>query len=254
MPVCGSELLDEGKLIKCQNINCPARVVNSIIYFASKQCMNIDGLGEKIVEQLYEAGLVKELEDIYHLTMEDLLKLEGFKEKKAKNLLDAIERSKGAECWRFVNGLGIEHIGEVASKKICETFGLDFIDVTKEQLMAIEGFGEEMAESYLEFMRVNRQKVQRLMEIIGPRPPEKEEIVESPFTGKTVVLTGSMRKSRGEIKAMLEHLGAKVSSSVSKKTDYVIYGEDPGSKYDKAKQLGVELMPEEKMWELAGEA
>ncbi|WP_456449682.1 NAD-dependent DNA ligase LigA [Hydrogenimonas sp.] len=253
-PVCGSELLDEGKLIKCQNINCPARVVNSIIYFASKQCMNIDGLGEKIVEQLYEAGLVKELEDIYHLTMEDLLKLEGFKEKKAKNLLEAIERSKGAECWRFVNGLGIEHIGEVASRKICQTFGLDFMDVTKERLLAIEGFGEEMAESYLEFMRVNREKVRRLLEIIRPVPPEKETIVESPFTGKTVVLTGTMKKSRGEIKAMLEHLGAKVTGTVSRKTDFVIYGEDPGSKYDKAKQLGVELMSEEKMWELAGEA
>ena len=253
-PVCGSELLDEGKLIKCQNINCPARVVNSIIYFASKQCLNIDGLGDKIVEQLYENGLVKELEDVYHLKMEDLLKLEGFKQKKAQNLLDAIEKSKGAECWRFINALGIEHIGEVASKKICRTYGLDFIDLSKEQLMAIEGFGEEMAESYLEFMRVNRQKVERLMRIIEPHPPQKEEIVESPFTGKSVVLTGTMKKSRGEIKAMLEHMGAKVTGSVSKKTDFVIYGEDPGSKYDKAKKLGVRLMSEEEMWELAGEA
>lgn len=253
-PVCGSELLDEGKLIKCQNINCPARVVNSIIYFASKQCLNIDGLGEKIVEQLYNAGLIKEVEDIYHLKKEDLLKLEGFKEKKAQNLLDAIERSKGAECWRFVNALGIEHIGEVASRKICEAFGLDFMDVTKEQLLSIEGFGEEMAESYLEFMRVNREKVKRLMEIIKPRPMEKREVVETPFTGKTVVLTGSMKKSRGEIKAMLERMGAKVTNTVSHKTDYVIFGKDPGSKYEKAKQLGVALMPEEKMWELVNEA
>ncbi len=253
-PVCGSELLDEGKLIKCQNINCPARVVNSIIYFASKQCLNIDGLGDKIVEQLYENGLVKELEDVYHLKMEDLLKLEGFKQKKAQNLLNAIERSKGAECWRFINALGIEHIGEVASKKICQTYGLDFIDLSREQLMAIEGFGEEMAESYLEFMRVNREKVERLMRIIEPHPPQKEEIIESPFTGKSVVLTGTMKKSRGEIKAMLEHMGAKVTGSVSKKTDFVIYGEDPGSKYDKAKKLGVRLLSEEEMWELAGEA
>ncbi len=252
-PVCGSELLDEGKLIKCQNLNCPARVVNSIIYFASKQCLNIEGLGEKIVEQLYEAGLVKELEDIYRLKMEDLLKLEGFKEKKAKNLLDAIARSKGAECWRFLNALGIEHIGEVASKKICSTYGLEFIDLSKEELMSIEGFGEEMAESYLEFMRVNREKVLRLLEIIKPKAPEKEEIKESLFTGKTVVLTGSMKKSRGEIKAMLERLGAKVTGSVSKHTDYVIYGEDPGSKYDKAKKVGVELMPESRMWEIVGE-
>ncbi|HFC03888.1 MAG TPA: NAD-dependent DNA ligase LigA [Nitratifractor salsuginis] len=252
-PVCGSEVLDEGPLVKCQNLSCPARVVNSIIYFASKGCMNIDGLGEKIVQQLYEAGLVKDVEDLYHLTMEDLLKLEGFKEKKAQNLLKAIEASKGRECWRFVNALGIEHIGEVASKKICETFGLDFVHADKEALLAIEGFGEEMANSFLEFMRVNEEKVHRLMEIIRPTAPQKEEEVHSPFSGKTVVLTGTMSRPRPEIKEMLEHLGAHVTGSVSRKTDYVIYGEDPGSKYDKAKALGVELLPEEKMWEMLGE-
>jgi DNA ligase (NAD+) len=252
-PACQSELLDEGALIKCQNLNCPARVVNSIIYFASKQCLNIEGLGEKIVEQLYHEGLVKQIEDLYRLSMEDLLKLEGFKEKKAKNLLNAIEKSKGVECWRFINGLGIEHIGEVASKKICETYGLEFMELSKEALMALDGFGEEMAESFLEFMRVNRDKVARLLEIIQPKAPEKKVIVESPFTGKTVVLTGSMSKSRGEIKALLEEMGAKVTGSVSKKTDIVIYGEDAGSKYEKAKQLGVQLMPEDEMWELIGE-
>jgi DNA ligase (NAD+) len=252
-PVCGSEVLDEGPLVKCQNLSCPARVVNSIIYFASKQCMNIDGLGEKIVQQLYDAGLVKDVEDLYHLKKEDLLKLEGFGEKKAEKLLQAIEASKGRECWRFVNALGIEHIGEVASKKICEKFGLDFIHADREALLSIEGFGEEMANSFLEFMRVNGEKVKRLMEIIHPTPPQKEEVVESPFTGKTVVLTGTMRKPRPEIKEMLERLGAHVTNSVSHKTDYVIYGEDPGSKYDKAKQLGVTLLPEEKMWEMLGE-
>jgi len=253
-PVCGSEVLDEGALIKCQNLSCPARVVNAIIYYASKSCMNIDGLGEKIVEQLYEAGLVKEIEDLYHLKMEDLLKLEGFKEKKAKKLLDAIEASKGRECWRFVNGLGIEHIGEVASKKICEAFGLDFIDATKEQLLLLDGFGEEMAESYLEFMRVNREKVERLMEIVKPSAPKEEQIVQSAFTGKTVVLTGTMKEPRAKIKELLEHLGAHVTNSVSKKTDYVIYGEDAGSKYDKAKTLGVPLLSEEAFWkELAKE-
>ena len=253
-PVCGSEVLDEGALIKCQNLSCPARVVNAIIYYASKSCMNIDGLGEKIVEQLYEAGLVKEIEDLYHLKMEDLLKLEGFKERKAKKLLDAIEASKGRECWRFVNGLGIEHIGEVASKKICEAFGLDFIDATKEQLLSLDGFGEEMAESYLEFMRVNREKVQRLMEIVKPSAPKEEQIIQSAFTGKTVVLTGTMKEPRAKIKELLEHLGAHVTNSVSKKTDYVIYGEDAGSKYDKAKSLDVPLLSEEEFWkELAKE-
>ncbi|MCF6206229.1 MAG: NAD-dependent DNA ligase LigA [Sulfurovum sp.] len=246
-PTCGSELLDEGALIKCQNLECPDRVVNAIKYFASKGCLDIDGLGEKIVEELYNKGLIKSIEDLYHLTKEQLLALEGFKEKRAQNLLDAIEKSKGAECWRFVNGLGIEHIGEVASKKICEAFGLDFLDATKEALLSIDGFGEEMAESFLEFVRVNRDKVTRLMQIVQPKAPEKKEIKESPFTGKTVVLTGTMSESRGKIKEMLEELGAKVSGSVSKKTDYVIYGEDAGSKLTKAEQLGVKTLTEEEM-------
>jgi len=249
-PVCGSELLDEGALIKCQNLSCPARVVNSILYYASKQCMNIDGLGEKIVEQLYEAGLVKELEDLYRLTMEDLLKLEGFKEKKARNLLDAIEASRGRECWRFLNGMGIEHIGEVASKKICEVYGLEFPDLTKERLIGLEGFGEEMAESFLEFMRVNREKVGWLMAIVRPAAPEKRRIEASPFTGKSVVLTGTMSRPRSEIKEILERHGAKVTGSVSKKTGWVVYGEDAGSKYDKALSLGVATLPEAEMWEM----
>jgi DNA ligase (NAD+) len=253
-PVCGKELLDEGVLIKCQNLECPARVVNAIIYFASKQCLNIEGLGKKIVEQLYQAGLVKSVVDLFSLTEEQLLQLEGFKHKKAQNLLKAIESVKGVACWRFVNALGIEHIGEVASKKLCETFGLHFVDATEEELLQLEGFGEEMARSVVEFSRVNRELIDKLVEIIQPTEPKREEIKESPFTGKTVVLTGSMRKPRSEIKTMLESMGAKVTNSISKKTDYLIYGEDPGSKYDKAQELGVTLLPEEEMWKMVGEA
>ena len=253
-PVCGKELLDEGALIKCQNLECPARVVNAIIYFASKQCLNIEGLGKKIVEQLYEAGLVKSVVDLFSLTEEKLLQLEGFKHKKAQNLLEAIASVKGVECWRFVNALGIEHIGEVASKKVCEHFGLKFLDATKEELMAIEGFGEEMADSLLEFSRVNRDLVQKLMDLIQPVAPKKREIKESPFTGKTVVLTGSMSRPRSEIKEMLESMGAKVTNTVSHKTDYVIYGEDPGSKYEKAKTLGVTLLTEEEMQKMLARA
>ncbi len=253
-PVCGKELLDEGALIKCQNLECPARVVNAIIYFASKQCLNIEGLGKKIVEQLYEAGLVKSVVDLFSLTEEQLLQLEGFKHKKAQNLLKAIASVKGVECWRFVNALGIEHIGEVASKKVCEHFGLKFLDATKEELMAIEGFGEEMADSLLEFSRVNRDLVQKLMDLIKPVAPKKREIKESPFTGKTVVLTGSMSRPRSEIKEMLESMGAKVTNTVSHKTDYVIYGEDPGSKYEKAKTLGVTLLTEEEMQKMLARA
>jgi len=250
-PVCNSELLDEGALIKCQNLSCSARVVNSIIYFASKPCMNIDGLGIKIVEALYNAKLVKNVLDLYKLTKEDLLTLEGFKEKKAQNLLNAIEKSKNSELWRFINALGIEHIGEVASKMIAKHFGLEYKEISKDDLIALDGFGEEMAESYIEFMRVNYETVSKLEAIIKPTPPvQNEEAKENPFKGKTVVLTGTMSKPRGEVKKFLESLGAKVSSSVSKKTDFLIFGEDAGSKYDKAQSLGVKTITENEMMEM----
>ena len=250
-PVCGSELLDEGALIKCQNLTCKARVVNSIIYFASKQCLNIDGLGDKIVKTLFDSGLVQSVEDIFTLTLENLLALEGFKEKKSQNLLDSIENVKGCDCWRFINALGIEHIGEVASKSLCSVFGLSFVDATKEQLLEIDGIGEEMAEAVLEFVRVNREHIIHLQNVLKPKIPEpKAEVKENPFKGKTVVLTGSMSQPRDEIKKMLELLGAKVSGSVSKKTDIVIYGDDAGSKYDKALELGVSTVTEDELREM----
>lgn len=250
-PVCGSELLDEGALIKCQNLSCEARVVNSIIYFASKQCLNIDGLGDKIVEALHSAGMVHEVGDLFDLTMEQLLSLEGFKEKKSRNLLDAISAAKGCDCWRFINALGIEHIGEVASKTLCGAFGTSFDTASREAILALEGFGGEMVESILEFVRVNSEKIERLRSILNPVAPVKVEAAENPFKGKSVVITGSMSVPRDQIKAMLEELGAKVASSVSKKTDYVVYGEDAGSKYDKAVELGVSLLTESGFRELA---
>ncbi|MCJ7765850.1 MAG: NAD-dependent DNA ligase LigA, partial [Thiovulaceae bacterium] len=250
-PVCNSELLDEGALTKCQNLTCSARVVSAIIYFASKPCLNIDGLGDKIVETLHSEGLIKSVIDLYSLEPDRLLALEGFKEKKSQKLLAAIEGSKGCECWRFLNGLGMEHIGEVASKSLCAHFGLRFSEATKEELIAIGGFGEEMANSVLEFVRVNSGNIERLETILQPEEPAKKaEVPMNPFKAKTVVLTGSMSESRGDIKVMLEALGAKVVGSVSKKTDYVIYGEDAGSKYDKALSLGVATITEEQMREM----
>lgn len=251
-PVCAKELLDEGALLKCQNLECPARVVNAIIYFASKQCLNIDGLGKKIVEQLYTQGLIKSVLDLFSLKEEALLALEGFKEKKVNNLLKSIENVKHAPCWRFVNSLGIEHIGEVASKKLCESYGLDFMHKDRESLEALDGFGIEMAESLQEFIRVNETLIEKLITIIEPEIPEKKEIKESAFTGKTVVLTGSMSRPRGDIKALLESMGAKVTNSVSKKTDFVIYGEDAGSKYEKAISLGVKVLTEDEMNTMIG--
>ena len=247
-PDCSSELLIEDIMIKCQNLDCPSRVVNSIIYFASKNCLNIDGLGDKIVELLVNEKKIFDILDLYSLKYEDLENLEGFKEKKINNLLNAIENSKNSELYRVLTALGIEHIGEVASKSICSKFGLDLVDVSFEDLISIDGIGEQMANSFLEFFRVNRQFVLKLFDILKPKVTIKEEAKDNPFKNKTVVITGTMSKSRDEIKLFLEDLGAKVSSSVSKKTDFLIYGEVAGCKYDKAIELGIEILTEDEMY------
>ncbi len=246
-PQCQSELLDEGTLIKCQNLDCPSIVANSIIYFASKNCMNIDGLGIKIVEQLVSEKKIYDILDLYSLTYEKLQDLEGFKEKKISNLLNSIEKTKGTTLHRVINALGIEHIGEVASKQICLEFGLNVINIDYDSLVALDGIGEQMANSFTEFMIVNNDLVLKLLDIIKPEIETKVEIQENNFKDTTVVLTGTMSVSRGIIKKQLEALGAKVSSSVSKKTDYLIYGEDAGSKYDKAVDLKVKTLTEEEM-------
>lgn len=246
-PECESELLDEGTLIKCQNLDCPSIVTNSIIYFASKNCMNIDGLGIKIVEQLVKEKKIYDILDLYSLKYEDMQDMEGFKEKKISNLLNAIANTKGTTLHRVINALGIEHIGEVASKQICLEFGLNVINIDLDSLIALDGIGEQMAKSFVEFMRVNKELVLKLIEIIEPLVEVRQEVLENAFKDTTVVLTGTMSKSRGIIKKDLEALGAKVSSSVSKKTDYLIYGEDAGSKYEKAVTLGVKTLTEVEM-------
>jgi len=251
-PVCESELLDEGAVIKCQNLACPARVVNTIIYAAGKNALDIEGLGESVAKLLYEKGLVKDITDLFKLKTENLENLPGFAKKKAENLVNAIQKTKGIECWRFVNALGIEHIGEVASKKICETFGIDFYKRNPEEFYKIEGFGPEMVKSLAEYIKVNKDKIEKLIKLIEPKNPKKET-KKSAFSGKNVVLTGTMGKPRSEIKEILENLGAKVTNSVSKKTDYLIAGEDPGSKYEKAKKLGVEIINEDEMWKMIGD-
>jgi DNA ligase (NAD+) len=246
-PTCGSEVLDEGRLIKCQNMDCPARVVNAIIHFAKKSSMNIDGLGSRIVKILVNEGKIRDILGLYHLKYEDLEGLEGFKEKRINKLLSSIAKTKGTPLSRVVSAMGIEHIGSVAGRMIALEFGLNLVDATKEQLEAIDGIGGEMATSFVEFMRVNRNFVLKLLEEINPTIESKVEAVANPFKDKTVVLTGTMSVGRGVIKEMLEKLGAKVSSSVSKKTDFVIYGDDAGSKYTKAKNLGIRTLSEEEM-------
>jgi DNA ligase (NAD+) len=246
-PTCKSELLDEGTLIKCQNLDCPDRVVNSIIHFSKKSCMNIDGLGSRIVEILVTEGKIRDILGLYSLESKDLEGIEGFKERRINKLLDAIAKTKKAPLARLISAMGIEHIGEVAGKSIALEFGLNLIDVTEDELVAIDGIGQEMANSFLEFMRVNREFVLKLFDKIQPTVEEKQEVKQNPFKDKTIVLTGTMSVGRAIIKEMLEKLGAKVSGSVSKKTDFLIYGTDAGSKLAKANKLGVITLTEEAM-------
>lgn len=246
-PICHSELLVEEKLIKCQNLSCEARVKNSIIHFASKKALNIDGLGEKIVETLFDTGKIHSIEDLFSLQSKDLEDLEGFKDKKIQNLLNAIAATRGIELWRFINALGIEHIGEGASKKLANSFGIEFYQKTYEDFIALEGFGEEMAASLCEFCKVNIQRLLLLLELISPICTTQNSTQDSKLSGKTFVITGTLSKAREEYKELLESLGAKVSGSISKKTNFLLCGENAGSKLAKAESLGIQILNEQEL-------
>lgn len=243
-PECGEHLLDEGVFIKCQNLSCKARVMAAITYYASKKCLNIDGLGEAIVALLYQEGLLRSIIDIYTLTSEQLLGLEGFKERKANKLIKAINSSKGTSLSRFIAGLGCEHIGEVAAKKIETSFGLDWLSATYEQILNLDGFGEQMATSLIEFIKINYDFICKLQKIVNPTVAMQTDIKDNNFKGKIVVITGTLSKNRDDIKAELESFGAKISNSISKKTDILIAGNDAGSKLQKAQQLGIKIINE----------
>lgn len=248
-PVCGKELLDEDAIIRCQNLECPSRVVESIIHAAGKKALNIDGLGEQIVRLLFDKGIIRSLIDLYALKEADFDGLEGFKEKKITNILTSIESSKGCECWRFIVALGIDLIGEVAAKKLCENFGLSAFEQNEEAISAIDGFGGEMVKSFLHFSSTNSEDIKKLIDVLSPSEPIKKEIKESFVTGKTVVITGTLSRPRDEIKDILEAHGAKVTDSVTKKTDILVCGENAGSKLEKAKTLGTKIMTENELME-----
>ncbi|KAA6226363.1 MULTISPECIES: NAD-dependent DNA ligase LigA [unclassified Campylobacter] len=243
-PVCNSILLDEGALIKCQNLDCKARLVNSIIYFVSKKCLNIDGLGESIVQLLFEKGKISSVESIFYLKYDDFKDLEGFKDKKINNLLNAIENAKNCELTRFINALGIEHIGEVAAKKLATSFGLEWFKQDENALLKLDGFGIEMVKSILDFVRVNEERILHFYALLKLSVEKNDINEESIFFNKSFVITGTLSKPRDEFKTLIEKMGGRVSSSVSKKTDYVLFGEEAGSKLDKAKALGVNLLDE----------
>ncbi len=259
-PECGGELLDEGILIKCQNLSCEARVVGALIYFVSKKCLNIDGLGASIVEFLFKEGKIKSIEDIFFLTSADFEGLEGFKDKKINNLLGAIKNARKTQLYRFINALGIEHIGEVAAKKIARNFGKAWIDKSEDDFSTLEDFGEVMARSVSEFLRVNYERILKFYELLDFDDLQNSNLtsqglnsqgitqdlqgVSQILAGKSFVITGTLSRPRDEFSALIESLGGKVSGSVSSKTSFVLYGQNAGSKFDKAQNLGVRCIDE----------
>lgn len=258
-PVCGTKAVrDEAEaVLRCPNISCPAQLHKQLVHFASRDAMNIDGLGPAIITALLGAKFVSDASDLYHLTKEQLLTLEGFKDKSADNLLASIENSKNAPLDRVIFGLGIRNIGAKAASLLCDHFGsLDAIENAEtDDIAQIEGFGEVMAQNLWTALHDSSVQalLQRLKEAGLTMPYEKREAAtDTPFSGKTVVLTGTLTMKRSDAKKMLEAAGAKVSGSVSKKTDYVVAGEDAGSKLTKAQELGVTVLSEAEMTAMLG--
>jgi DNA ligase (NAD+) len=257
-PSCGTAVAQvEGEVaLRCPNYECPVQVRRRVRHFASKACVDIDGLGEAMVDVVVEKGWVRSVADIYHLKRADLLGLGKSVEKSTDNLLAAIEASKGAELWRFVHGLGIPHVGAAASKDLASRFQSlealseskldDFIGKGKESLIA--GIGTTMADAIVDHFNqpINRTLVRDLARAgVAPKAPVARTPGNGPFLGKTFVLTGTLPSmTREEASAVIEEAGGKIASSVSKKTSYVLAGSDAGSKLEKARTLGVAIISE----------
>ncbi len=244
----------------CVNAACPAQLVRNIEHYVSRGAMDIVGLGIKIVEQLIEADLVKDVADLYTLTKEQLLALEGFKDKKADNLLTSIENSKSQSLARFIAALGIHGVGEVMARDLAQTYpDVDALSkANADELMLIEGVGPNIAEAIVDwFASPINQKVLKKLKAVGMWPMGETSDVESQksdvFAGMTFVVTGTLPTfSRDDAKAFIESHGGKVVSSVSKKTSYLVLGENPGSKFDKAQSLGMKIVSEDELKKLAG--
>lgn len=248
-PICGSDAeRKKGEVATvCVNKGCVARELARLLYFVGKSAMDIRGLGDKIVEQLLQEGLVHEEADIFKLTPDDLLGLEGFAEISSKKLVEEIQAHRNPTLARFINALGIRHVGEETAMDLAEHFGSfhAFRKATTEELNAIDGIGEKVAESIAAYFddKKESERLERLLKVVDPQTAKKKQ--PGKLTGTTWVFTGGLDSmSREEAKAKVRSLGADVSESVSKKTTYVVVGEDPGSKADKAKKLGVTMLDE----------
>jgi DNA ligase (NAD+) len=250
-PVCSSEVFrPEGEAVaRCTGIACPAQLKETIIHFASRGAMNIDGLGEKIIEQLVDRGLVKDYADLYSLTLKDLLTLERMGEKLGGNILAAIERSKKTTQDRLIYALGIRHVGEHTAKLLSREFS-DLDELSKasvERLMTIHEIGPQVALSIFKFFQQKgNQRVFQKLKGHGVEYPSRPQARSKKRAGQTFVFTGTLRiMGREEAESKVESMGGRVSSSVSKKTNFVVVGEDPGSKYEKAQALGVKIITED---------
>jgi DNA ligase (NAD+) len=258
-PVCGSKVFrPEGEVIsRCVNASCPARVRESILHFASRRAMDIDGLGEAIVDQLLAAPLVRSLPDLYGLRYDDLVELERMGPKSARNLLDEIAASKGRGLARLLYALGIRHVGERLAQTLAARFrSLDALEAAgREALVEAEDVGPKVAESILFFFAQpeNREVIRRLRGAgVADRIPE-DGGGPKPLAGEVFVITGTLAAmTRDEARELLEGLGAEVGSSVTRKTTGVVVGGSPGSKLDRARELGIRIIDEEAFLRLVG--
>ncbi len=252
-PACGVDLIQNGVHYFCPNsMSCRPQLVSRIVHFASRNAMNIDGFSEKTAYQLFDELDLKSLPQLYEIKVEDLLGLERFADKKAENLVNAIENSKNCDLDSFIYALGIPNVGEKTAKDLVKRFkSLEALKkATFDELIAINDVGDVVANEIIEFFHDKEiiDNIDKLLNLgVNPKYEEIEVSAESPFFGKTVVLTGTLSIGRNEAKEIIERLGGKVSGSVSKKTDYVIAGEEAGSKLDKAKELGVTVISEEEL-------
>lgn len=251
-PVCGADVLrSEGEAIaRCTGISCPAQLKERVLHFASKGAMDVEGMGEKLVDQLVDKGLVSDMADLYFLTKENLINLDRMGEKSAQNILEALERSKQPTLARFIFALGIQHVGEHLARILADHFQdlENLAQASEDELQGIYEIGPEVAHSiYVFFQQEETRKLLEKLRQAGIQitRPEKAKKIKS-LAGKSFVLTGTLEKfTREEAKKLIEDRGGRVVSSISEKTDFLIVGDKPGSKLDKAKQLGIRLLNEE---------
>ncbi len=257
-PECGSEIVRyEGEVAhRCVNISCPAQLKEHIRHFASRGAMDIEGLGEKVSAQLFDAGLVTDPADLYFLTKDQLMALDRQAEKSAQNLIDAIAKSKNPLLDKFIYALGIRHVGERTAKLLAERFGSmdNLISAKQEDLTAINEIGPEIAASIVEFFHEHKNiDVMNKFSKAGVSPQKKEIQANAPLQGKSFVFTGTMESmGRNEAKTIVENLGGTIHSGVTKKTTYVVAGSDAGSKLDKAKSFGIKIISEDEFLKLIG--